>query len=68
MARAGAAAIEMEAATLFALGARLGLDTACLLVVSDVFEGGERRRIEDEPLAEAAARMGRAAAAALATR
>ena len=63
----GAGAVEMEAATVFALGARLGLATACVLVVSDVFEDGRRRRIADEDLAEAAERMGRAAAAALAT-
>jgi uridine phosphorylase len=62
----GAGAVEMEAATVFALGARLGLATACLLVVSDVFEAGERRRIVDDDLAEAAERMGRAGAAALA--
>jgi uridine phosphorylase len=62
----GAGAVEMEAATVFALGARLGLATACVLVVSDVFEDGRRRRIADEDLAEAAERMGRAAAAALA--
>jgi purine-nucleoside phosphorylase len=62
----GAAAVEMEAAALFALGARLGLAVACLLVVSDVFEEGERRRIGDEELAAAAERMGRAGASALA--
>jgi uridine phosphorylase len=62
----GAGAVEMEAATVFALGAQLGLTTGCLLVVSDVFEEGQRRRIADEDLAEAAERMGRAAAAALA--
>ena len=61
----GAVAIEMEAATLFTLGARLGVATACALVVSDVFEEGERRRIGDEDLAEAVERMGSAAAAAL---
>jgi purine-nucleoside phosphorylase len=64
--RRGAAAIEMEAATLFALGPQLGVATACLLAVSDTFEDGARVRIDDEQLAEAAARMGSAAAAALA--
>jgi uridine phosphorylase len=64
--RRGAAAVEMEAATLFALGPRLGVATACLLAVSDTFEDGVRRRIDDEQLAEAATRMGAAAAAALA--
>src|SRR4051812_14641818 len=64
-ARRGAAAVEMEAATLFTLGRKLGVATACILAVSDTFEGGERHRIVDEELADAAARMGAAAAAAL---
>ena len=63
--RRGAVAVEMEAATLFTLGGRLGVETACLLAVSDTFEAGERRRISDEALAEAAARMGAAAGRAL---
>jgi purine-nucleoside phosphorylase len=63
--RQGALAVEMEAATLFTLGGRLGVATACLLAVSDTFEAGERRRISDEALAEAAARMGTAAGRAL---
>jgi DeoD family purine-nucleoside phosphorylase len=61
----GAVAVEMEAATLFTLGARLGVATACLLAVSDTFKGGERQRIGDEELADAAARMGTVAASAL---
>ena len=64
--RRGAAVVEMEAATLFTLGAMLGLATACALVVSDVFEDGERRRIGDEELAGAVERMGAVASAALA--
>jgi uridine phosphorylase len=64
--RRGATAVEMEAAALFALGPRLGVATACLLTVSDVFEGEVRLRIDDEQLAQAATRMGAAAAAALA--
>jgi hypothetical protein len=55
----------MEAASLFALGPRLGVAVACLLVVSDVFPRGERQRIPDEELSRAAAGMGRVAAAAL---
>jgi hypothetical protein len=55
----------MEAAALFTLGGRLGVATACLLAVSDMFEGGRRQRIEDEALAAAAARMGSVAASAL---
>ncbi len=63
---AGAVAVEMEAATLFTLGARLGVATACALIVTDTFVGGERRRIGDEDLAEAVERVGATAAAALA--
>ena len=61
-----ALAIEMEAATVFALGAAAGIPVACVLAVSDTFEpGGARRRIDDPAMHEAAERMGRAAAAAL---
>ena len=61
----GAVAVEMEAATIFTLGRRLGVATACLLAVSDTFPNGERQRISDEDLATAAERMGALAAAAL---
>jgi uridine phosphorylase len=61
----GAVAVEMEAATLFTLGGRLGVATACVLAVSDTFEGGQRSRIGDEELASASERMGALAAAAL---
>jgi uridine phosphorylase len=61
-----ALAIEMEAATLFALGASAGVPVACVLAVSDTFAAdGERRRIEDAALEAAAERMGAVAAAAL---
>ena len=63
---AAAAAVEMEACALFTLGARLGVAVACLLVVTDVFPGGERVRIEPEALEASVEGMGRAAAAALA--
>jgi purine-nucleoside phosphorylase len=63
--RRGAVAVEMEAATIFALGRRLGVATACILAVSDTFPEGERRRIGDEDLADAAERMGSLAAAAI---
>jgi uridine phosphorylase len=62
----GAVAVEMEAATLFTLGDRLGVATACVLAVSDVFSGGRRQRIGDQELAAAAKRMGSVAAGALA--
>ena len=62
-----ALAVEMEAATLFALGAARGIAVGCLLTVSDIFDGtGGRRRIEDEQLLEASLEMGRTAARALA--
>ena len=63
---AGAAAVEMEACALFTLGARLGVAVACLLVVTDVFPGGERVRIEPEALEASVEGVRRAAAAALA--
>jgi DeoD family purine-nucleoside phosphorylase len=63
--RRGAVAVEMEAATLFALGQRLGLAAGCVLAVSDTFDDGVRRRIEDDDLAEAGERMGALAAGAL---
>ncbi len=62
---AGARAVEMEAAALFALGARLGVAVGCALVVSDVFPGGKRRRISDQALAGAVERMGTCASGAL---
>jgi uridine phosphorylase len=65
---AGAAAVEMEAAPLFVVGARLGVAVGCLLCVSDVFPGGRRQRIADQDLRLAAGRMGRIATAALAGR
>ena len=59
-------AVEMEAATLFAIGASGPLAAGCLLIVSDTFApNGTRARIGDEALAAAAERMGAAALAAL---
>jgi uridine phosphorylase len=63
--RRGAVAVEMEAATIFTLGRRLGVATGCVLVVSDTFEEGARQRIADDELAAAAERMGALAAGAL---
>jgi uridine phosphorylase len=61
-----ALAVEMEAATLFAVGANGGVPVACVLAVSDTFTAaGARRRIEEHDLLEAAERMGAAAIAAL---
>jgi uridine phosphorylase len=63
----GAIAVEMEAASLFAVGVAAEVPVACLLVVTDTFDArGLRTRIDDDALAEAVEAMGRAAAAALA--
>jgi DeoD family purine-nucleoside phosphorylase len=62
-AAAGNLAIEMEAATIYAVAARHRVAAACILAVSDVVATGER--IGDDALAQAEARMGRAAAAAV---
>jgi uridine phosphorylase len=62
----GAQAVEMEAATLFALGASEQVPVACILAVSDILdpEGG-RVRIDERSLLAAAERMGAAAVTAL---
>ncbi|MEA2141642.1 MAG: purine-nucleoside phosphorylase [Solirubrobacteraceae bacterium] len=65
---AGALAIEMEAAALLRVGELRGIRVACLLAVSDVFEGGVRRRIDAEQLLRAAERLGRVGAGALGAR
>ena len=65
----GALAIEMESATLFALGARSRVAVACVLAVSDTFDSdGARTRIDDHALLAASESMGRAAVAALGAR
>lgn len=62
----GAIAVEMEASALFAVGGQAGIEVACLLAVSDTFDAsGQRTRIDDHALMEAAEAMGRAAATAL---
>jgi DeoD family purine-nucleoside phosphorylase len=62
----GALAVEMEAATLFAVGANAGIQVACILAVSDTFNGPDARvRIDDDTLTQAAEAMGNAAVAAL---
>jgi DeoD family purine-nucleoside phosphorylase len=58
----GVLAVEMEAAALFTVAALRGVQAACLLVVSDTFEGGHRR-ISDESLEPAVERMARIALA-----
>lgn len=49
----GILAVEMEAAVLFTLGALRKVQTACLLVVSDVVVEGEFVRITDEEMKRA---------------
>jgi len=61
-----ALAIEMEAATLFALGANIEVRVGCVLTVSDVFDAqGVRTRIDEHTLLACAEKMGAAAIAAL---
>jgi DeoD family purine-nucleoside phosphorylase len=60
----GAAAVEMEAATLFALAARRGLKAGATLIVSDLLFP-QRRRIEPEALRDAEHRLGALAVQAL---
>ena len=64
---AGALAVEMETAALYAVGARRGVEVAAVLVVSDVL-GERRERIDEEGLVAAGERVGRAGAAALLSR
>ncbi|MBV8998075.1 MAG: hypothetical protein JO304_03380 [Solirubrobacterales bacterium] len=61
---AGALAVEMETATVFALAAARGVQAAALLVVSDLVLP-RRARIDREELRAAEQRMGRSALAAL---
>lgn len=63
---ADALAIEMETATLFAVGMRAGVPVGCVLTVSDTFDAtGARTRIDDNALLAAAESMGAVAVAAL---
>jgi uridine phosphorylase len=63
--RAGAIAVEMEAAALFQAGLRTGTKVACLLVVSDSPAGGGGKRLTDEELGAGAERLARGAVSAL---
>ncbi|HEY2570698.1 MAG TPA: hypothetical protein VGI27_04460 [Solirubrobacteraceae bacterium] len=65
-AAADALAVEMEAATLFALGSCAEIPIACVLAVSDTFDAsGARTHIDDHTLLAAAESMGGAATSAL---
>jgi len=57
----GVLAVEMEAAALFTVGAIRGVDTGCLLTVSDIVVEGVFTRITDEELRAAVDRMTRIA-------
>jgi DeoD family purine-nucleoside phosphorylase len=62
----GAIAIEMEASALFAVGATAGIQVACVLAVTDTFDGPDTRmRIDDDALVGAAEAMGSVAMRAL---
>jgi uridine phosphorylase len=63
---AGAIAVEMEAATIFTLATRRGVEAGCALLVSDLLTG-ERARIGDDALHAAEARLGELALTALAS-
>jgi uridine phosphorylase len=64
---AGAIAVEMEASSLFAVGAAAGIEVGCLLIVTDTFDvDGVRTRIDEHTLTQAVEAMGHAASAALA--
>jgi DeoD family purine-nucleoside phosphorylase len=61
-----AVAVEMEAATLFAVGVNSRVPVACVLAVSDTFDRDTRRvRIDDDTLLAAAEAMGDVAVRAL---
>src|ERR1700675_1204135 len=59
----GVLAVEMEAAALFTVGAIRGVQSGCLLTVSDIVVDGEFKRISDDELRAAVDRMTRVALA-----
>jgi DeoD family purine-nucleoside phosphorylase len=63
--RAGALAVEMEAAAIFTMAARKGVDAACALLVSDTL-WDDFQRIGEHQLHESELALGRLAVAALA--
>ena len=62
----GAEVVEMEAAALLAVAGRREVAAAVVLAVTDLLDGGERRRASREELAELGLRLGHAGWAALA--
>jgi uridine phosphorylase len=65
---AGALAVEMEAAALFALAARRGAQAGCVLLVSNRVEGDPTDYLPADALHAAELRLGELAAAALSGR
>ena len=61
---AGALAVEMEAAALFAVGRRRGVAVGCALAITDLLAGGRRERIDAGGLIAAGLAVGRLGAAA----
>ena len=59
--RRGVLAVEMEASALFTVGAVRGVETGCLLTVSDIVVEGVFTRISDEELQASVDRMTRVA-------
>ena len=59
----GVLAVEMEASALFTVGALRGVQSGCLLTVSDIVVEGEFKRITDDELRAAVDRMTRVALA-----
>jgi uridine phosphorylase len=61
----GAAAVEMEAATIFQIAARRGVAAACVLGVSDMATADGSKRMTQDELAELGLRVGEAGYAAV---
>jgi purine-nucleoside phosphorylase len=53
----GVLAVEMEASALFTVAALKGIESGCLLTVSDIVVEGEFTRISDDDLKSAVDRM-----------
>lgn len=63
--RAGAVAVEMEAATVFTVAARHGAQAGCALLVSNLVAGGAAAYLEPDALHAGELALGRLAVAAL---
>lgn len=66
LAEAGALTLEMEAAAVFAVGARREIPSACLLIVTDtLYEDGGRERLTHDQIAELGELLGSVAVGAI---